>query len=410
MSLATCLDRIVECQACLALNQAEALDRDCDWFDDGIANASCRNPSLGAQDSVVIISTFASSFVDYPWPQDRANAERYFFDDTDSLDAYVWEASYGKTWLRGEVYGFYELPLPYSSYCPSAGACLWHMLKTHAIAAADPDIDFTRIDRVLLVFGGMPFQFARSTRGTQRIRTQEGEITASVSWFDRATMGRSGARAHEMGHGFGARHAYGVSCGEHIIDVDEEYFLAPKLPSTVLELSQQGYFFGDRCSVINGADDENSMGGDPDLLRHYSAFQKERYGWLEREQVRVIDRTRPNTVVELEQYELPSDGIKAVKIPVFEGFQPGATPSAFFYYYLEYRREVGFDAGSKINGVLVRLAMHPDYPSDFDTLTFLPEPFVLEPGIDFEDFYNENLTVEVLAMSEASATVEITYH
>ena len=40
-TLATCLDRIVECRVCLALNQADALARDCDDFDDGMLNGSC---------------------------------------------------------------------------------------------------------------------------------------------------------------------------------------------------------------------------------------------------------------------------------------------------------------------------------------------------------------------------------
>lgn len=39
--LAICLDQIVECQVCLALNEADALDRDCDDFDDGVVNESC---------------------------------------------------------------------------------------------------------------------------------------------------------------------------------------------------------------------------------------------------------------------------------------------------------------------------------------------------------------------------------
>jgi cysteine-rich repeat protein len=39
--LATCLDEIVECQVCLALNEADALDRDCDDFDDDVINESC---------------------------------------------------------------------------------------------------------------------------------------------------------------------------------------------------------------------------------------------------------------------------------------------------------------------------------------------------------------------------------
>ena len=40
-ALSDCLDRLVECRVCRALNAADALSRDCDDFDDGLANASC---------------------------------------------------------------------------------------------------------------------------------------------------------------------------------------------------------------------------------------------------------------------------------------------------------------------------------------------------------------------------------
>jgi len=39
--LRECVDVLVECQVCLALNQADNLSRDCDEFDDGLDNGSC---------------------------------------------------------------------------------------------------------------------------------------------------------------------------------------------------------------------------------------------------------------------------------------------------------------------------------------------------------------------------------
>ena len=40
--LRECVDVLVECQVCLALNQADNLSRDCDEFDDGdTGNGSC---------------------------------------------------------------------------------------------------------------------------------------------------------------------------------------------------------------------------------------------------------------------------------------------------------------------------------------------------------------------------------
>jgi hypothetical protein len=39
--LGDCLDRLVECRVCLALNTVDNLARDCDDFDDGVVNGSC---------------------------------------------------------------------------------------------------------------------------------------------------------------------------------------------------------------------------------------------------------------------------------------------------------------------------------------------------------------------------------
>ncbi|MCZ6822593.1 MAG: hypothetical protein O7F10_06565, partial [Deltaproteobacteria bacterium] len=40
-ALRQCLERLVECRVCLGLNAADALNRDCDEFDDGLTNGSC---------------------------------------------------------------------------------------------------------------------------------------------------------------------------------------------------------------------------------------------------------------------------------------------------------------------------------------------------------------------------------
>ncbi len=39
--LKTCVDEIVECRVCLALDLVDNIDRDCDTFDDGLSNGSC---------------------------------------------------------------------------------------------------------------------------------------------------------------------------------------------------------------------------------------------------------------------------------------------------------------------------------------------------------------------------------
>jgi hypothetical protein len=40
-ALGTCIERLVECDVCEAINDADGTNRDCDLFDDGVANGSC---------------------------------------------------------------------------------------------------------------------------------------------------------------------------------------------------------------------------------------------------------------------------------------------------------------------------------------------------------------------------------
>jgi hypothetical protein len=40
--LASCVDEAVACRVCLGLDEADDLGEDCDFFDDGVANASCQ--------------------------------------------------------------------------------------------------------------------------------------------------------------------------------------------------------------------------------------------------------------------------------------------------------------------------------------------------------------------------------
>jgi PKD repeat protein len=39
--LGACIDQMIECEVCLALNELDGLTRDCDEFDDGVVNGSC---------------------------------------------------------------------------------------------------------------------------------------------------------------------------------------------------------------------------------------------------------------------------------------------------------------------------------------------------------------------------------
>ncbi len=71
--LYTCVEREVECMACLAIDEADDLNRDCDLFDDGLANASCSPLDLPGRGPwpMTPVSVFTMSSV---YPQHAAGA------------------------------------------------------------------------------------------------------------------------------------------------------------------------------------------------------------------------------------------------------------------------------------------------------------------------------------------------
>ncbi len=54
-----CIDKLLDCRACRVLNEADGLDQDCDLFDDGLGNGSCRAGDLCGQDGECTV--FATS-------------------------------------------------------------------------------------------------------------------------------------------------------------------------------------------------------------------------------------------------------------------------------------------------------------------------------------------------------------
>ena len=188
-------------------------------------------PELGNKKTVVIISTFDSPF-GYPWEDDLQLAQNMFFQGPTSLAAYLAESSYGKVSLQGEVYGFYILPGGYEDYCNGGGSCDLDRLQLHSIAVADGDIDYSQVERIILIVGGAHFEKAFATLEKRTVPTQEGPIETHVIWFDRSGLMVPEAVQHEYLHTLGGKHIAAVENGGSL-DAEEagEVFRAPEATS-----------------------------------------------------------------------------------------------------------------------------------------------------------------------------------
>jgi hypothetical protein len=166
-------------------------------------------------------------------PISRADAQTMVFGQ---VSDFYWEASYQKTFLSGDTYGYYTLPIG-STTCDETG-----ITREANAAATAAGVDLTRYDTIVYQF---PYVSACFWAGANNSGGR-GERLVYVN----------GARsfkviAHEIGHRFELFHSDALECGAATL--------------------------GSNCTQESYGDQADTMGN---RAAHFNAFQKERLGWF----------------------------------------------------------------------------------------------------------------------------------
>jgi hypothetical protein len=258
--------------------------------------------TFGPQSTVVLLVNFVD---DATQPFTPATARNTVFTTTSNFDL---ENSYQQTWLTGDVFGWYTIPM--SSSCDSS------TMATQAQAAARANgVNLSNYSHWVYVFPGTPCSW-------WGLGTVGGN--PSSAWIDAGYGLALMVVAHEMGHNFGLWHSHALECGTVTL--------------------------GTSCSTIEYGDNFDTMGNGHG--NHFNAYQKERIGWLNFGSSPPIKTVTAGGTYTIDPYETVGSGFKALKIP------RGTTGDSF---YVEMRRGVGFDSSMSsnanvMNGVLVHLA------------------------------------------------------
>ncbi|MCE9687793.1 NEW3 domain-containing protein [Shewanella sp. AS16] len=258
----------------------------------------------GEQKLLVLMLNFQDNPSVQPWT--AAQVQQMVFG---TVNDYYREASYGQTWLTGDVKGYYTLPI--NTTCDYFG-----MDSYAQQVAKDNGIDLSQYQRLVYM---LPQNSACGWRGQGTV----GGVP-SRAWLNGElnllTIG------HELGHNLGLKHAKELSCGS-------------------------GYI-SDACIAITYGDVLDIMGKSEG---HFNAFNKERLGWLSAEQGEIVTADKDGSFL-LEPYETSSNGV-AKGLKVRRGVD--ATTGEPLWYYLEYRQPTGFDGflsgKADTAGVLVHL-------------------------------------------------------
>ena len=294
-------------------------------------------PVIGEQKSIIILFNFLD---DNSQPFTPSDMSQRIFGDSNSANFFYREASYNNIFLTGNVVGWYTVPI--NKTCNYSGQ------QREAIAAADPYVDFRLYSRIVLV---NPYCGGAATIGKIFFSTQDGNITASVTWL-RAdfAIGSLPSLEHELGHNFGLYHANSLDCGTEII--------------------------GEPCISSRYGDLYDIMGNTSYPYKYFNSFHAEKLGWLLGSNIVQVTSSGSYSI---EPLETVSSGVKTLKIQ----------RSASEFLYLEYRQPIGLDKNidsTPLHNITQGALLHTNlFSDDGDTQLLDATPQSLDPLIDFYD-------------------------
>ena len=334
-------------------------------------------PNSGQQNVAVLLVTFPG--VAPPSTVTPSGVYQAFFGATGrSLDNYWREASYGKTWAAGNVYGWYTLDRQF-------GCFEMNLMRDNAIQKASAAVNFSTVNRLYVVYPEMGCGAGFAGSSCQILSSPSGSFSATSAYLEAGWLAdRDQAvylAAHEGGHMMGLAHSGTLDYGSEVIGP-----------------------VGSAGATADSGDWFSTMGAW--VVGHYASPHKYALNWLDLDLAyRTVETTGTYSVQPLSGN---TTGLKALRI------RRGTANNEWLW--LEYRQPVGqFDNSlytQVYSGALLRFedsatgarSILLDYTPQNDDWS----DAALVAGSSWKDPYSD-LTIAVTSATTTALTVALSY-
>ncbi len=300
-----------------------------------------------------------------PYTRDQANNLMFNTTNTSSVTNYYREASYGQAWVTGTTVGYYTLPMDAS--------CATGTIATLARAAAsNAGVNVSEYSKHMFVFPSLSCGWS----GYAMVGGRDSWINEGL---DLRTVG------HELGHNVGLQHARMLACA--------------------------GTSVGGTCSSSEYGHMLDIMGRGNG---HFHPFQKERLGWMNSPSIASIATVTGDGTYTVTPTASNGGGTKGLRV-----LRSIDSSGRRTWYYLEFRRPVGFDAfmtqyfnSNLSQGVMFTLNSEADsrenYQLDMNPATKTFNDSALVVGQTYTD-QAAGVSMTTMSADSGGATVSVSF-
>ncbi len=333
-------------------------------------NAPAVLPNTLGEIKVLVLLVNFQNDMRQPFTIEQSNNLIFNTASNSSVTNFYREVSYQQTWLTGNTFGWFTLPI-------NTGDCGGRQTALYAKQAAqNAGINLSSYNKIVYVYPNMS---SCGYSGFADLGGTETWINGSLN-FPTIT--------HELGHSFGLSHAKAWDCGSSVI--------------------------GSNCAVIEYGNMADVMGS-AGAKGHFHAYHKERLGFLNGGNTPPVTLVQSSGTYFISPLSSQDFSPKALKILKSIDSQGRKT-----WYYAEFRQPTGYDSflsyvysGSNLTkGLMITADSETNGAENFQ-LDLTPETAsradsALAVNQSFTDS-SAGFTITTLSADSSGATVKVTF-